>query len=44
MDKVKGHLYFYKDDSIVTFYSEITESFKHSDKCKYYDEEIKEAL
>jgi hypothetical protein len=44
MDTVKKHADYYGDDSFVIFDSEIAEYFKHSDKCKYYDEEINQAL
>lgn len=44
MDTVKKHADYYGDNSFVIFDSEIAEYFKHSDKCKYYDEEINQAL
>ena len=44
IDTANEYAGYYGDDSFVLFDSEIAEYFKHSDKCKYYDEEINQAL
>lgn len=44
IDIAKADADCFGDDSFVIFDSEIAEYFKRSDKCKYYDEEIDQAL